>query len=464
MLPNSTLRAPDPLLIVLTVLVLAVGLTWLVPAGEFERRQEGSRTVVVPGSYQVVESNPVPWHGFFTAPVKGFTDRDAAMIIAFVLLVGGAFAVVNATGAINAFLHRLVRAACNDPARRRLLIPVLILAFSIGGNTFGMSEEVLVFILITLPLAQRLGWDSIVGVAIPFIGAGVGFSGAAFNPFTVGIAQGLSELPIFSGWQFRMVLWAALTLIATIYIMRYAALIEREPSRSLVPRQQSAAPTPAIADEVLTPRRIGVLVLFGVGLVALIVGVTKWDWYIAEIAGLFFAIGLAAALVGGLDGNVAARAFTAGAREMVGAALIIGLSRSILIVMQEGRIVDTVLHALSESVNGLPPIISVQAMLIVQFCLNFFVPSGSGQAALTMPIMAPLADLLHMPRQAAVMAFQLGDGLCNFIIPTSGITMGILSIAGIPFGTWLRWIAGLMVWLIATGMVFLALGTTVIDW
>jgi uncharacterized ion transporter superfamily protein YfcC len=219
-----------------------------------------------------------------------------------------------------------------------------------------------------------------------------------------------------------------------------------------------------VTDEALTGRRISVLVLLGIGLVILIAGVSTWDWYIAEIAGLFLAIGLAAALVGGIGGNTAARAFTSGAREMVNAALIIGLSRSILIVMQEGQIVDTVLHMLSQSVSGLPAVISVQAMLIVQSCINFFVPSGSGQAALTMPIMAPLADLLHMPRQAAVLAFQLGDGLCNFIIPTSGVTMGILSIGGIPYGTWLRWIGWLMAWLMATAVVFLALGTTVIDW
>lgn len=458
-------RTPDALLIIFAVLLLALCLTWIVPAGEFERREAGTRTVVVPGTYQTVESSPVPWHGFFTAPIKGFADHDAAMIVAFVLLIGGAFAVINSTGAIAALLHAMLRLAGDHPGRKRLLIPALMLAFSIGGNTFGMSEEVLVFLMITLPLARRLGWDPVVGVAIPFVGAGVGFAGAAFNPFTVGIAQGLSELPIFSGWPFRLVVWATLTLIAIAYVMRYAASIERDPGRSLVPGHHEVTFEPAASDgEELTPRRLLVLALFAGGIVLLIIGVNRWDWYIQEIAGLFLALGFGAALIGGLGPNAAARTFTAGAREMVGAAILIGLSKSVLIVMQEGRIIDTVLHSLSQSASGLPAAVSVQVMLGVQFCLNFFVPSGSGQAALTMPIMAPLSDLLHIPRQSAVLAYQLGDGLCNFIIPTSGILMGILGIAGIPFGTWLRWIGWLMVWLVGAGMGFLAFSVSVLGW
>jgi uncharacterized ion transporter superfamily protein YfcC len=456
MSPDPTRRPPDVLLIVSAVLLLAVVLTWIIPAGEFARTKSGSRTVVVPGTYQPVEAKPVPWHGLLTAPVKGFSDKDAALVIGFVLFIGGAFAVINDTGAIAAGIHALARLAGDSPRRRRLIIPVLMTAFSVGGNTFGMSEEVLVFVLITIPLARRLGWDAIVGTAIPFIGAGVGFSGAAFNPFTVGIAQGLSGLPVFSGWPLRMALWAVLTAIAIFYVLRYAARIEQRPVADM-----PIADTPS---EGLNTRRRGVLVLLGAGILLLVWGVTKWDWYIAEIAGLFLGIAGGAALIGGLTPNQAAQQLTAGARDMVVPALVIGVSRSVLLVMQEGRIVDTILHSASQAIGGLHPVVSVQAMFAVQFGINFFVPSGSGQAALTMPIMAPLSDLIHIPRQAAVLAFQLGDGLCNFVIPTSGVTMGVLSIAKIPFGTWLRWVGWLMFWLIAAGMVFLALGVTVVRW
>lgn len=462
--PSTTLRAPDALLIISLVLLIAVALTWLIPAGEFQRRQVGSRTVVVPGTYQTVAAEPVPWHGFLTAPVKGFADRDAAMIVAFVLLIGGSFALINATGAISALLYWLVRVSGDHPERRRWVIPLLMVAFSIAGNTFGMSEEVLVFILITLPLARRMGWDPIVGAAIPFIGAGVGFAGAAFNPFTIGIAQGLAELPIFSGWEFRLLLWAALTAIATVYVMRYAARLERDPASSPLGSGGRALETGAVNEEEMNPRRGAVLVLFAAGIVLLVVGVTRWDWYIAEISGLFLALGIVAAAIGRLGFNPAAQAFGQGAKDMVGTVLIIALSRSVLIVLQEGRVIDTVLYALSSSIRDLPAMLNAQAMFAVQFALNVLVPSGSGQAALTMPVMAPLADLLHLPRQAAVLAFQLGDGLCNFVIPTSAITMGVLGIARIPYLVWLRWVAKLMFLLVGTGMIFLALGASVVRW
>lgn len=458
-------RTPDALLIISAVLILAVALTWIVPAGEFERVEEGTRTYVVPGTYHAVDASPVPWYGFFTAPVKGFTDHSAAMIIAFVLLIGGAFAVLNATGAIEALLYRVLRLARENRAYKQLVIPVLMIAFAVGGTTFGMAEEVLVFLMITIPLAKSMGWDAIVGVAIPFVGAGVGFAGAAFNPFTVGIAQGISELPMFSGWEYRMLVWAVLTAIAIFFVMSYAARVERDPKNSLLHGVADSGTTSSDMQEVpLTERRVAVLLLFTASIVLLIVGVNKWDWYIEEIAGLFLAMGIGAAIIGGVGGNEAAQAFVGGAKDMVAAAILIGLSKSVLIVMQDGKIVDTVLYNLSNSVAGLPAVVSAQVMLGVQFAINFFVPSGSGQAALTMPVMTPLADLLHIPRQSAVLAYQLGDGLCNFIIPTSGVTMGVLSIAGIPFGVWVKWIAKMLAVLILTGMAFLAVSVGVEVW
>lgn len=462
---TKAFRTPDALLIISAVLIIAVVLTWLIPAGEFDRVVEGSKTYVVPGTFHTVDATPVPWYGFFTAPVKGFTEHGAAMIIAFVLLIGGAFAVLNATGAIEALLYRVLHLARKERHYKMAVIPVLMIAFSIGGMTFGMAEEVLVFLMITVPLARSMGWDAIVGAAIPFVGAGVGFAGAAFNPFTVGIAQGISELPLFSGWEFRMLVWTVLTGIAIFFVMRYAAKVERDPRNSMLHGTiQSTDDTGHMQEIPLTARRIAVLLLFALSIVMLVVGVNRWDWYIEEIAGLFLGMGIGAAIIGGVGGNEAAKAFVGGAKDMVAAALLIGLSKSVLIVMQDGRIVDTVLFHLSNAVADLPAVLSVQVMLGVQFAINFFVPSGSGQAALTMPVMTPLADLLQIPRQSAVLAYQLGDGLCNFIIPTSGITMGVLSIAGIPFGLWLRWIAKMMVALVLAGMLLLGLSIIADVW
>ncbi len=452
-------RPPDALLILFAVLALAVALTWLVPAGEFRREQANGRQVVVAGSYQEVAAAPAPWHRLFTAPVAGFADRDTARIIAFILLIGGAFGVVEATGAVAAGIGALARGADRHPARRRWLVAALMLAFSVGGNTFGMSEEVLVFVLLTLGLARRMGWDPLTGVAIPFLGAGVGFAGAAFNPFTVGIAQGLSGLPLFSGWAFRMTMWAALTAITILYVLRHIARLEAARTAGTWSAPDGGAEPPA-----LDGGRRAVLAWFGLGIGTLVLGVARWDWYIDELAGLFLGLALGAALLGRIRPNQAATAFGEGARAMVMPALFVALSKAVLVVLQEGRVIDTLLQHASAGLGGLPPAVSAQGMFAVQFGINFLVPSGSGQAALTMPIMAPLADLLGIPRQAAVIAFQLGDGLCNFVIPTSGVTMGILAIAGIPFGAWLRWVAGLMLWLVGVGAVFLLLATTVVRW
>lgn len=452
-------RPPDALLILFSVLALAVALTWLVPAGEFRREQANGRQVVVAGSYRELPAAPAPWHRLFTAPVAGFADRDTARIIAFVLLIGGAFRVVEATGAVAAGIGALARGAVRHPARRRWLVAALMLAFSIGGNTFGMSEEVLVFVLLTLGLSRRMGWDPLTGVAIPFIGAGVGFAGAAFNPFTVGIAQGLSGLPLFSGWAFRLVMWVALTAIAIGFVLRHIARLESARGAGTWD-----APDPGTEPPALDGSRRAVLVLFGLGIALLVVGVARWDWYIDELAGLFLGLGAGAALLGRIRPNQAAAAFADGARAMVMPALFVALSKAVLVVLQEGRVIDTLLQHASAGLGGLPPAVSAQGMFAVQFGINFLVPSGSGQAALTMPIMAPLADLLGIPRQAAVIAFQLGDGLCNFVIPTSGVTMGILAIAGIPFGMWLRWVAALMLWLVGAGAFFLFLATSVVRW
>lgn len=458
-------RSPDALLIVAVVLLVAVAMTWIVPAGAFDRVERDGRTYVVPGTYHAVEPAPVSPLAFFTAPLRGFTDHQAAEIIAFVLLIGGAFSLLTATGAVDAFLYRVLAVARRNKALRGAVIPLLMIFFSLGGCTFGMAEEVLVFVLITIPLARSMGWDTLVGVAIPFVGAGVGFAGAAFNPFTVGIAQGIAELPFPLGWEYRMVVWAVLTAIATLFVMRYARRIERDPEASLMNgRDDGGTASGELREVPLTARRAVVLLLFMASLVLLVLGANSWGWYILEIAGLFTALGVLAAIVGGVGGNAAAKAYVHGAKDMIPAVLLIALSRSILLVLQDGRTIDTVLHALSGLVEGLPAAVSVQVMYVTQFAINFFVPSGSGQAALTMPVMTPLGDLLGIPRQAAVLAYQLGDGLCNFIIPTSGVTMGILAIGGIPFGTWLRWIGRLMALLVLAGAVLLAIGTTVVVW
>lgn len=457
-------KLPDTLVIASGILILAIILTWIIPAGEFTRDVVDGRNVVVPGTYTTVEPSPQSILSFFRAPYQGF--EEAVGVIAFIFFIGGAFGMINATGAIDAGLLKLVNFTLSNPLYKWFVIPLLILAFSFAGGSFGMSEEVLVFVLITIPLANSLGYDRLVGIAIPLIGSGAGFAGAFLNPFTVGVAQGIAEIPLFSGMGYRIFVWAIFSAVAIAYIMFYIYRLEKDKTLSPLYSQNSV-------DEVLdqdkrklplTTNRIIILLLFLASLILLAWGVTQKGWYIQEISALFFGLGIFSALIGGLSLSGTVKAFTDGAKDMMAACLVVAFCRGILVIAQDGKIIDTMLNFVAQSLNGLPPVICAQAMFIFQSFLNFFVPSGSGQAALTMPIMAPLSDLLGVSRQTAVLAFQFGDGLSNMIIPTSGVTMGVLSIARIPYDIWLRWMIPLMVLFVIVAMLLLLGPTVLFEW
>ncbi|MEH0157038.1 Na+/H+ antiporter NhaC family protein [Limibacter armeniacum] len=453
---NKTKKMPDTLVIASMILLVFIILTWIVPAGEFSRSVVNGRNVLVPNSYKEVAPSPQSVFTFFTAPLRGF--MEAAEVIAFIFIVGGAFGMLNATGAISAGLHKMVQFSMKKPLYKWLIIPVLMLVFSFAGASFGMSEEVLVFILITIPLAHALGLDTITGVAIPFIGAGAGFAGAFYNPFTVGIAQSIAELPTFSGLQYRLFVWVVFTLIAIGFVMLYAYKVSQDASKSVLYEEDELLKASEKSEQVhepLTFRRKLILCLLGLSLALLAWGVTEHGWYMVEIGALFFGLGIAAGLVGGMNPSVMSKSFAEGAKEMMTACLVVAFCKGILLVATDGKIIDTLLYYVSESVKDYPRAVSVELMFIVQSVLNFFIPSGSGQAALTMPIMAPLSDLLGVSRQTAVLAFQFGDGLSNLVIPTSGVTMGILSIAKIPYNKWIQWMLPLMGLFVLAAMLLL---------
>ena len=458
-------KLPDTLLIVGGILLLFVALTWIIPPGEFDRELVNGREAVVRDSYHAVDASPQGLSAFLTAPLKGFIA--AANIIGFVLIVGGSFTVLDRTGAIRAGLYSLVRYCERNPRFKNLIVPVIIIFFSLCGATFGMSEETLVFILITIPLALSLGYDAIVGVAIPFIGAGAGFAGAFINPFTLQIAQGFAGLQALSGWEYRLVVWSVFTLIAIVFIMRYARKVERNPELSLVKgietrKFKGLGANPEV--NTLTPARLVILTGFLLSIVMLILGAIQWDWYIPEISGLFLALGILSALIYRMSSADAVKYFYEGAKDMIAAAMIIALSKAILVVAEDGKIIDSILYYVSSAAKDLPAEISVQVMFFVQSAINFFVPSGSGQAALTMPIMAPLGDLLNISRQTTVLAFQFGDGISNLIIPTSYVTMGILAIAKIPYEKWFRWVWPLILIFFLAAMLLLIPPVSMFDY
>lgn len=448
-------KVPDTLVIITSVLALFVLLTWIIPAGQFERKQIQLEEVVIPGSYKPLPQVPQGIGAFFMAPVKGFAS--AAQIIAFVLFIGGAFGVMNKTGAIENGLKKLISYSFKHTNYQKLFIPFLMIVFSVFGATFGMCEEGLVFVLLTIPIALALGYDSIVGVSIPFIGAGVGFAGAISNPFTIGIAQGICEVPIFSGWEYRIIVWIVLTVAAIVFIMTYAKKIKANPQLSPVYQIDIERNIQFDWNKKIdfSKRDASIVFSFFMVIISLIIGVNLWQWHINEISALFIALGLIAAIIGKLEMQEAIDAFMVGAKEMLPAAFVIAFSKGILIIITEGKIIDTILFQLSEFIQGMPPVVSVQMMFYIQSIIHVLVPSGSGQAALSMPIMGPLSDLIGITRQTTVLIFQLGDGINSMIIPTSGVTMGILSVAKIPYQKWIKWIWPLMVVLFVLAMLLL---------
>ena len=480
---NPRFKVPDTALILATIVVAAAVLTWIVPPGTYDRTEMtvagvGAREVVVPGTFRVLAAEnrslfDALLHSagmVFKAPMLGLTDPEAAPIVAFVLLIGGTFAVLQRTGAIDAALRRLVQASRRSPTLEFLLLPLFITLFSLGGAVFGMAEETVPFVLIFVPLALALGYDSITGAAIPFVGSSAGFAAAFFNPFTVGVAQGIAGLPPFSGAGFRAGLWLVCTGVVIAFVMWHARRVRRDPTKSPtyatdeIKRLESLEITDIEAP--FTGRHRVVLAIFALGIAVLVWGVLPvtqggFGWYIIEIAALFVALGVVVGAVGGLGGNGTAAAFMDGVRQLAATAVLIGLARGILIVLQDGKVIDTILHALASSLEGTTAATAAMAMFAAQTAINLFVVSGSGQAALTMPLMAPLADLVGVTRQTAVLAFQMGDGFTNMIIPTNAVLMGVIALAGVPWTQWARWVLPLQVVLFVIGLMALFVAVSV---
>jgi uncharacterized ion transporter superfamily protein YfcC len=452
---------PHPIVLIYILVILMVVLTWIIPSGEFQRVtkriQDVDRLVTVPGTYHRITQHPVGPQALLLAPIKGF--QDGMLIIVFLFVIGGAFAVIQETGTVNMAIRRMASSFSRHPRFQVLIIPALMLVFSLAGSIFGMAEESIPFILVFIPLALSLGYDSLVGTAIPFLGAAAGFAAAFFNPFTVGIAQGLSGLRLYSGLPYRLLTWVIGTTVVITFVMVYAAKIKRDPTRSPVyeldkQRDSSETTISGHADTRLTWRHRAILITFLVGIVVLIYGILKLHWYMEEIAALFLALGVISGFIGGMGPSRISKGFIQGARDMVGVAFVIACGRAILIVAQDGMILDTLLFSASNFISIFPRVATAQMMFLTQAFINFFIHSGTAQAALTMPIMAPLSDLVGITRQTTVYAFQLCE-FVNPILPTSAVTMGILGVAKIPWEKWARWFLPLMLIMIVISLIML---------
>lgn len=455
-------RIPHTFTIVFSLIVLAAMLTWVVPAGEFLRHTVDGREVVVSDSFHFVDRAPQTWQ-IFSALFNGFVDK--ADIIIFILVVGGAFWIVNNSRAIDvgvmAFLRHVNRLSRYKIIGRlgvdNIIIAMVMLLFSLFGAVFGMSEETLAFVVVFVPLAITMGYDSIVGVCMCYVAAHVGFAGAMLNPFTIGIAQGIAGIPLFSGLEYRVVCWLILTVLGIAFVLWYAHRVKRNPERSPVYQLDDywRNRTGSIEQQRLSTRQGLILVLFFLTIVALVVGVLVWGWYITEISALFLAMGILAGILDRQSADDIAKLFLAGCKDILSAALVVGLASGIIVILKDGRVIDTLLYGLTRSLAQTGEVTSLGVMYIFQTLLNLVMPSGSAKAALTMPIMAQFADLIHVSRQTTVLAFQFGDGFTNMLTPTSGVLIGVLGIARIPYGTWLRWVWKFILALIVIGFILM---------
>lgn len=447
--------------LVFSIMVFVAALTWIVPSGLYERVEDGGRTYAVAGSYHSVAKSPQNVGDILSAPIEGFTQ--CAEIIAFILVVGALFTIIERTGAINTMIKKISYFFANKPQYKKLFIPVCMFLFSLCGAMFGMEEETLIFIPIFIPLALSLGYDTVVGMSIPFIGAFTGFSSAFVNPFTVGIAQTIAQLPMYSGWQYRLLIWFIFTSVVAGFFTWYGERVRKNPTKSLTYKMdlEKRAELKIINDVVvddsfrLTRAHKMVIAAFALGMCVLFYGVIRYQWYMIEIAAVFLGVSIASAYFGKLTLDQSTDAIIDGAKSMVGVCILMALARSIVIVATNGHILDTFLHAMTQSVGGLHPILASQAMFVIQTVLNFFIASGSGQAVLTMPIMVPLGDLVNVSRQTVILAYQFGEGWGNPIIPTAPVTMGALALAGISYPMWVKWFLKLEVILITLSMLLL---------
>ena len=437
-----TFRVPNTLALLFFLMVAALVATWVIPQGSFQTELNAQgRAMVVPGSFEVAaERELLSPLALFTAVPRAFAS--AGDIIFFLFIIGGVLAVIRATGTIDALLGRLLERFGKNPAA---LIATVIFAFALASSAIGSSGEYIPFVLILVALCRAMRMDPMTAVAMIISGYGVGYGVAAFNPYTVVVAQGVAELPTYSGWPVRLGLLVPFVLIAVHHVWSYAERVRLDPAASVVYEDALEEPAEPPADyPAMHGGHIAIVIGFFLALGVAVWGIATRGWYLNELGASFLILGLAAAAIGRLGPSITAEKFIIGARELTETALLVGVARGIALIMEDGQILHTIVHYLSLPLSLVGAELSAVGMLIIQSVLNFFIPSGSGQAFVTMPLMAPLGDLVGVSRQVSVLAYQLGDGFTNMIIPTNAILMGILGMAGISYAKWLKFAWPLM--------------------
>lgn len=458
---TKSIQMPHAYVIMMALIILSAVLTWIMPAGNFERvfSEELGRSLVVPGSFQFAESSPVGIWKLFLCIYNGFVN--AGDTIFFLLFACGYVTLLMKTGTMNAMVGALLRKIGN---KDYLLIPVFFTIFAIGGTSFGMNEEAWGFIPVFVSIALTLGYDRLVGAAIVTVGTGVGFAAAILNPFTVGLASSIAEIPIISPkiTAFRILSFVLFTALSVAYIMRYALKVKKDPAKSVLYGVKEEAPLVDKNDilkiEFTSTQKL-TLAGFGALIVAIVIGVSKFHFYLAELAAMFLIAMLLTGIINRMSPNEIAESFVESSKSMVFTILMIGFARAIQMIMTEGNIIDTAVLYLSNAVQSLPSSLAAVGMLIAQNLINFFIPSGTGQAVVVMPIMAPLADVVGVSRELAVLAYQFGDGFSNLFWPT-GCAM-ICAAMGIGMDRWYKFIVKLFGMMFALQVVLITVASLI---
>lgn len=471
------IKLPHVFVLLTGVILFCSILTYLVPSGEYKRetKQIGSfsRTVVVPGTYEEIpkqysaeglilgedsdeNATPVSLFGFLSSIPRGM--EEAADIIFFIFIIGGVFGILQRTGTIMGFIQKLLDVFGRSS---QVMVVILMIALGIGASTLGMGEEFIPLVPLFLIVSKELGYDRVFGLGIIVLAADVGFAAATTNPFTVQIAQGIAEVPLNSGIGFRLIFFVLSMAIAIIFLLRYGSKIKKDPSKSVMPDDDFSLDDVSF-EKVEFRKAHAFIILIGALLFAFIIfAVQEFGWWINEMAGGFLLIGIAAIIISRMKLSEASKAFVKGMEEMLVAALVVGFARGVQVVLQDGQILDTIINSAATTLQQFHQFVAAGGMLIFQTTLNFFIPSGSGQAAVTMPLMAPISDLIGITRQTAVFAFTCGDGFSNMIIPTSGFLMAVLSLAKIPYGKWFKFAFPLFVIMILLSTIFLAIAVLI---
>ncbi len=471
--PTKQIKIPHVFVLLTGIIFLCTVLTYVLPSGQYKRVKKSygelTRTVVIPGTFQKQSkhislkglflgdakegaASPVSILGFLTAIPRGM--ENASDIIFFIFIIGGVFGILQRTGTITAFLQRLLTLF---EGKNILLTIVIMVLIAVGGSTLGMGEEFIPLVPLFLIISHKMGYDRIFGLALVLLAADIGFAAATTNPFTVQIAQGIAEVPLCSGTLFRVIFSICCMTVTVIYVLRYGNKVKRDPSQSLVADVAYTLPEESFKAQALTKAHMGIMIVSIAIFATILYAVQKMGWWLNEMSGGFLLMGIVAAFISRLSLSDATKAFIKGMEDMVVAALVVGFARGIEVVLVDGQIMDSIIYSIAQILDSFPKTLAAEGMLIFQSLLNFLIPSGSGQAAVTMPLMAPLSDVIGLTRQTAVFAFTCGDGFSNTIIPTSGVLMAMLTLAKIPYEKWLRFMLPLFIQLMVLSGIFLAI-------